>query len=78
LLGGNDGRLRALDVANGAVIWEYDTNQPVMTVNGETAHGGAIAGGHGPIAYKGMVYVASGYGFSGQAPGNVLLAFRAH
>ena len=76
LVGGNDGRLRALDVKTGAVVWEYDTNQTVVTVNGVSAHGGAMAGGHGPIAYKGMVYMPSGYGFAGQAPGNVLLAFR--
>ena len=33
--------------------------------------GGAAA----PIALNGSLYVAAGYGFGGQMPGNVLLAF---
>jgi polyvinyl alcohol dehydrogenase (cytochrome) len=43
-------------------------------VNGAAGHGGAINGPGATVA-GGMVFVNSGYGFFGQIPGNVLLAF---
>jgi polyvinyl alcohol dehydrogenase (cytochrome) len=43
-------------------------------VNGVAGTGGAIDG-PGPVIVGGMLYVNSGYGMFGGAPGNVLLAF---
>ncbi|CAN7557843.1 PQQ-binding-like beta-propeller repeat protein [Phenylobacterium sp. LjRoot219] len=77
LVGGDDGRLRALAADSGALIWESDTATRLTTVNGETGQGGAIAGGLGPIAYQGMVVVPSGHGFTGKKPGNLLMVFAA-
>lgn len=70
-----DGRLRAYDARTGAVIWTYDTTQPVATVSGEPSFGGSI-GGAGPIVSDGMVYVNSGYGLYYHLPGGTLFAFR--
>lgn len=72
---GLDGWLRAYDTASGEVLWEYDTSREIRTLSGELAHGGSLSGGAGPIAHRGMLYVSSGYGFSGFMPGNLLLAF---
>ena len=69
-----DGRVRAYDSRNGKVLWSYDTLPEVTTVSGTKGHGGTIGGG-GPVIYRGMVYVNSGYGLYGHMPGNVLLAF---
>lgn len=69
-----DGRLRIYDASDGAVLWEYDTRQPVETISGESAHGGSMSGG-GPTVADGMLYVNSGYGIYFHMPGNVLLAF---
>lgn len=77
LVGGDDGRLRALAADTGALLWEYDTTPERKTVNGETGRGGAIAGGLGPIAYQGMVIAPSGHGFTSKMPGNLLLVFQA-
>jgi polyvinyl alcohol dehydrogenase (cytochrome) len=72
---GADGGLRAYSVANGAVIWTFDTNRPFQTVNGVNA-AGATMDAAGPVVAGGMLYVNSGYnGIVGRA-GNVLLAFR--
>lgn len=75
LVGGDHGELLALNSKTGAPLWQYDTRREFQTVNGEIAKGGALAGGQGPIAYRGMVFVNSGYGFAGKLPGNVLLVF---
>lgn len=75
LMGGDDGRLRALDSVSGALVWEFDTARPFKTVNGELGHGGAISAAAGPIAHDGMVFVDSGHGFTGKMPGDLLLAF---
>ena len=48
--------------------------QDYATVNGVSAHGGALDG-PGPVIAGGMLYVNSGYGALGGMPGNVLLAF---
>jgi polyvinyl alcohol dehydrogenase (cytochrome) len=58
------------------VIWDYDTVREFTTVNGVSGHGGAL-NGPGPTVANGMLFVNSGYGYVGQMPGNVLLAFGA-
>jgi polyvinyl alcohol dehydrogenase (cytochrome) len=75
LTGASDGWLRIYDQKTGAILWRYDTTKPVLTVSGGYAAGGSIGGGASPISYHGMLIVESGYGFSGNMPGNVMLAF---
>jgi polyvinyl alcohol dehydrogenase (cytochrome) len=75
LMGGDDGKLRALDSRTGKLVWAFDTAQTFVTVNGERAHGGAISAAAGPVPWDGMIFVASGYGFTAKMPGNLLLAF---
>jgi polyvinyl alcohol dehydrogenase (cytochrome) len=72
--GSNDGSLRAYSTTTGEILWEFDTNRPFTTVNGEAARGASMIG-PGAIVAGGMVYVNSGYGAFGGRPGNVLLAF---
>jgi polyvinyl alcohol dehydrogenase (cytochrome) len=72
--GGLDGRLRAYSSEDGRIIWDVDTKGEVPTVNGIAAHGGSIDGA-GPVVVGGMLYVSSGSGVYGGAPGNVLLAY---
>jgi len=72
--GSLDGHLRAYSTTDGRVIWDYDTAHEFKTVNGAAGHGGAI-NGPGATVVGGMLFVNSGYGFLGQMPGNVLLAF---
>ena len=70
-----DGTAYAFSLADGAVLWSYDTVRPYETVNGVDAHGGAIDNPGIQVAVD-MVFVQSGYALFGQMPGNVLLAFR--
>jgi polyvinyl alcohol dehydrogenase (cytochrome) len=72
--GSLDGHLRALAAATGAVLWDVDTARDYDAVNGGLARGGSIDGS-GPVVAGAVVYVNSGYGQFGGAPGNVLLAF---
>ncbi len=72
--GSQDGHLRAFSAADGRVIWDVDTAQPVITVNGVPAIGGSLDVGGATVA-GGMVYVNSGYGRITGQPGNVLLAY---
>jgi polyvinyl alcohol dehydrogenase (cytochrome) len=72
--GGLDGRLRAYFAEGGKIAWDMDTKGDYQAVNGVTAKGGSIDGG-GAVVVDGMVYVGSGSGFVGTAPGNVLLAY---
>ena len=72
--GGLDGKLRAYSTDDGRIIWGVDTKGDVRTVNGIAAHGGSIDGA-GPVVVGGMLYVSSGSGIYGGAPGNVLLAY---
>jgi polyvinyl alcohol dehydrogenase (cytochrome) len=69
-----DGHMRAFASEDGQVIWDFDTARPFPTVNGVTAQGGAIDG-PGPVVVNGMLFMTSGYGRFGGAPGNILLAF---
>ena len=70
-----DGMAYAFSLADGAILWSYDTVRPFDTVNGVDAHGGAIDNPGIQVADD-MLFVQSGYALFGQMPGNVLLAFR--
>lgn len=72
--GSLDGFVRIFDGASGEVLWTYDTVREFDGVNGVTGQGGAIDNAS-IVAANGMLFVSSGYGMFGQAPGNVLLAF---
>jgi polyvinyl alcohol dehydrogenase (cytochrome) len=72
--GSMDGHMRAFASEDGRVLWDFDTGRPFPTVNGVVAKGGAIDG-PGPVVVNGMLFMNSGYGRFGGAPGNVLLAF---
>jgi polyvinyl alcohol dehydrogenase (cytochrome) len=72
--GGLDGHLRAYDAKTGRIIWDTDTGRKFDTVNGVEANGGSLDGS-GAVVVNGMLYVNSGYIFTGHTPGNVLLAF---
>ena len=72
--GSLDGHIRAYSTTDGRVIWDFDTAREFTTVNGVPGRGGAI-NGPGPSVVGGMLLVNSGYGFFGQMPGNMLLAF---
>jgi polyvinyl alcohol dehydrogenase (cytochrome) len=72
--GGVDGHMRAYSAQDGRIVWDVDTKGEHRTVNGVAARGGSIDG-PGPVVVGGMLYVASGYGLWGEAPGNVLLAY---
>ncbi len=72
--GSEDGHLRAYSAATGEVVWDVDTVREYETVNGAKARGGSLDVA-GPVIAGGMLYVNSGYGQWGGAPGNVLLAF---
>jgi polyvinyl alcohol dehydrogenase (cytochrome) len=69
-----NGRLRAYASRNGEMLWDFDALRDFETVNGVPAKGGSFNGGGVAIAH-GMVFATSGYGFAGQKPGNVILAF---
>jgi polyvinyl alcohol dehydrogenase (cytochrome) len=73
----NDGHVRAHAVADGRLVWDFDTAREFETVNGVPAHGGSLDG-QGVVVAGGLVLVASGYPRNGGMPGNVLLAFRAN
>ncbi|MEK6285779.1 MAG: PQQ-binding-like beta-propeller repeat protein [Acidobacteriota bacterium] len=72
--GGVSGYLRAYATRDGSLLWEVDTTQDYITVNGVKGKGGAMEG-PGPTVVEGMLYVNSGYGSWGGIAGNVLLAF---
>ncbi|WP_426612495.1 hypothetical protein [Bradyrhizobium sp. McL0616] len=73
--GGVSGYLRAYATADARLLWEVDTARDYPTVNGVSAHGGAMDG-PGPTIVDGMLYVASGYAQWNGLAGNVLLAFE--
>lgn len=74
-----DGRLRAYQMTDGKVIWEYDTTaQRYDTVNGVKGQPGGSIDSTGAVIAGGMVYTMSGYDGSVRTGGNdvnVLLAF---
>jgi polyvinyl alcohol dehydrogenase (cytochrome) len=63
------------DSATGKTLWSYDTMRKFDTVNGVPGNGGAIDSSP-YVAANGTLFVNSGYARFGEAPGNVLLAFR--
>jgi polyvinyl alcohol dehydrogenase (cytochrome) len=70
--GSLDGHLRAYDIRNGSVLWDFNTAQEFHTTNGIRAHGGSLNGA-GPAIVDGVLYVNTGY--TNGMDGNVLLAF---
>jgi polyvinyl alcohol dehydrogenase (cytochrome) len=73
--GSIDGVLRVFDGATGKTLWSYDTVRKFETTNGVNGNGGAIDSSP-YVAANGTLFVISGYARFGEAPGNVLLAFR--
>lgn len=68
------GWLHAFDAKTGKVIWDYNTAQPVDTVNGvKDAPGGGTSMG-GPTIAGGTLFMHSGYNGNAGA-NNLLLAF---
>lgn len=75
IAGSLDGRLWVIDEKTGQALWKYDTATTFDTLNGVKAHGGSIDTAS-IVGVNGLLLVNSGYGMFGQAPGNVMLAFR--
>ena len=75
LTAGLDGRIHIFDGVDGRVLFQFDTAIPFETINGIEGEGGSVDS-NSIAAGAGMVFIGSGYGFFGQKPGNVLLAFR--
>lgn len=73
--GSLDGRLFVLDVKTGERLWTYDALRDFETLNGVPGKGGSFDSAS-IVGVNGLVLVGSGYGMFGQAPGNMLLAFR--
>lgn len=73
--GSLDGRLFVLDTRTGAELWTFDTLRDFQTLNGAPGRGGSIDAAS-IVGVNGLLLAGSGYGMFGQAPGNVLLAFR--
>lgn len=73
--GALNGHLFAHDQRTGEVVWEYDSVQEFITVNGVAARGGAIDS-VGPVFSGDYMIVNSGYATFGQMPGNALLVFK--
>ena len=76
LAGSNEGWLRAFDIDNGVVLWEFDTTQSFTAVDGRSAQGGSIGGGQAPLIVADRLIVNSGYAFAGKMPGNALLVLK--
>jgi polyvinyl alcohol dehydrogenase (cytochrome) len=73
--GGLDGWLYVLDKKTGALKWKHDTAQKYQGINGVEGIGGSIDNAS-IIATHGLMIMNSGYGMFGQAPGNVMIAFK--
>lgn len=72
--GSLDGHIRAYDVLDGNILWDFDTAQDFKTVNEVKSHGGSINYA-GAVVGGGVLFVTSGYSINAGMPGNVLLAF---
>jgi polyvinyl alcohol dehydrogenase (cytochrome) len=59
LSGSLDGHLRAYSTIDGKVLWDFDTAQPLHSLNGVAARGGPLDRG-GATIVNGMVYINSG------------------
>jgi polyvinyl alcohol dehydrogenase (cytochrome) len=73
--GSLDGRLFVIDAKSGRELWKFDSLRDYQTLNGVPGKGGSIDAAS-IVGVNGLVLVGSGYGMFGQAPGNVLLAFK--
>jgi polyvinyl alcohol dehydrogenase (cytochrome) len=73
--GSLDGILRVFDEKTGKALWTFDTLRSYDTLNGVKGQGGSIDTAS-IVGVNGLLLVNSGYGMFGQAPGNVMLAFR--
>ena len=76
LAGSNEGWLRAFDIDNGEVLWEFDTTRSFTAVDGRLAQGGSIGGGQAPLIVGDRLIANSGYAFAGMMPGNALLVLK--
>lgn len=74
--GANDGYVRIYDTKSGEVVWQDDTAVKHKSVNGDVGEGGSMGGGTAPVAYDGLLFVNSGYGFAGKMPGNLFLVYE--
>lgn len=72
--GGFDGLLRAYDSDNGEILWQFNTFDAFVAVNGDKAQGGSIES-DGPVLAGGHLLVNSGYQFGSRMAGNALLVF---
>ena len=73
--GSLDGYLHVFDEKTGKLLWTYDTANTYEGINGVKGHGGSIDTAS-IIGVNGLLLVNSGYGMFGQAPGDMMLAFR--
>jgi polyvinyl alcohol dehydrogenase (cytochrome) len=73
--GSLDGRLFVLDAKTGERLWSYDALRDFQSINGVPGKGGSFDSAS-IVGVNGLVLVGSGYGMFGQAPGNMLLAFK--
>ena len=73
--GALDGYLYVIDAGSGKLLWKIDTAIAYQGINGVAGKGGAIDAAS-ITAGDGLLFVNSGYGMFGQAPGNVFLAFK--
>jgi polyvinyl alcohol dehydrogenase (cytochrome) len=72
--GSVDGHFRAYSTVDGKIVWDFNTVQDYVTVNGVPGRGGSLDSA-GPTVAAAMVFTNSGYGQWRGLPGNVLLAF---
>jgi polyvinyl alcohol dehydrogenase (cytochrome) len=70
-----DGHLRAYSARDGKIVWDFNSVKHFETTDGIRGMGGAMDG-PGPLIANGMLFVNSGYGWFGEMPGNLLLAFE--
>jgi polyvinyl alcohol dehydrogenase (cytochrome) len=75
IAGNTDGWLRIHDAATGELLWHYDMTEPVVTVGGGAASGGAMGGPTAAVPLDGKLIVPTGYGMAQCAPGDVVLVF---
>ncbi len=73
--GSLDGYLYVLDAGTGKLLWKTDTAIAYQGINGVAGKGGAIDA-VSISAANGLLFVNSGYGMFGEAPGNMFLAFK--
>jgi len=73
--GALDGYLYVLDASTGKPLWKVDTAIAYQGINGVAGKGGAIDAAS-ITAGDGLLFVNSGYGMFGEAPGNMFLAFK--